>query len=440
MTENVDSPGRSSRPPDVQKRIRRRFLVVWGLLLAGTILLFRGVLGPFSLGLVVAYVLAPVVARLEQVRVAGRAIPRWLAVLLVYAALVSSLATVVTLGAPRLVEEIGVLARDVPKVVRLVRREWLPRVAHHLRGVPAEEPPAPAPAPASTAGPGVGLRIEPLPGGGYEVRLPPEGLVLEQDGDRTYVRPSGAPSVAHRLPADPVEGLLTALTESTGRNASALLSALQRLARAIVGGVFTFFVMLMLSAYLLVSKDAILDFLRALVRPDRKDDLARLLHRIDRGLAGVVRGQLIICLVNGSLTAAGFYALGLPYWQILSLVATVFSIIPIFGTILSSVPAILVGLDQSVTMALLVLGWITVIHQLEANLLNPKIMGDAAKVNPVLVVFALLAGEHLFGFMGALLGVPVLSIAQSFFLHYREIALGVPAPELPRQERISWRP
>lgn len=264
--------------------------------------------------------------------------------------------------------------------------------------------------------------------------------MLEQDGDRTYVRPSGAPSVAHRLPADPVEGLLTALTESTGRNASALLSALQRLARAIVGGVFTFFVMLMLSAYLLVSKDAILDFLRALVRPDRKDDLARLLHRIDRGLAGVVRGQLIICLVNGSLTAAGFYALGLPYWQILSLVATVFSIIPIFGTILSSVPAILVGLDQSVTMALLVLGWITVIHQLEANLLNPKIMGDAAKVNPVLVVFALLAGEHLFGFMGALLGVPVLSIAQSFFLHYREIALGVPAPELPRQERISWRP
>ena len=61
------------------------------------------------------------------------------------------------------------------------------------------------------------------------------------------------------------------------------------------------------------------------------------------------------------------------------------------------------------------------------NLLNPKIMGDAAKVHPVLVVFALLAGESLFGIAGALLAVPVLSIVQSLFLHYREVMLGVPA-------------
>jgi predicted PurR-regulated permease PerM len=85
-------------------------------------------------------------------------------------------------------------------------------------------------------------------------------------------------------------------------------------------------------------------------------------------------------------------------------------------------------LQDSVLTALLVLGWIVAIHQLEANVLNPKIMGDAAKVHPVLVVFALLAGEHVFGIVGALLAVPVLSIAQSLFLHYREIALGVPAP------------
>ena len=68
------------------------------------------------------------------------------------------------------------------------------------------------------------------------------------------------------------------------------------------------------------------------------------------------------------------------------------------------------------------------IHQLEANVLNPKILGDAAKVNPVLVIFALLAGAELFGFAGALLAVPVLSIVQNLFLHYREVALGVKVP------------
>ena len=53
-------------------------------------------------------------------------------------------------------------------------------------------------------------------------------------------------------------------------------------------------------------------------------------------------------------------------------------------------------------------------------------MGDAVKVHPVLVVFALLAGEHVFGILGALLAVPLLSITQSVFLHFREVALGVP--------------
>ena len=63
--------------------------------------------------------------------------------------------------------------------------------------------------------------------------------------------------------------------------------------------------------------------------------------------------------------------------------------------------------------------WIIGIHQLEANLLNPKIMGDAAKIHPVLVVFSLLVGEHFFQTVGALLAVPCMSIAQSVFTHVR---------------------
>ena len=104
----------------------------------------------------------------------------------------------------------------------------------------------------------------------------------------------------------------------------------------------------------------------------------------------------------------------------LTLVATVFSVIPIFGTIISSVPAVLLGLQHGLGTGFLVLLWIVIIHQLEANVLNPKIMGDAALLHPVLIIFALLAGEHLFGIAGALLAVPVLSIAQSLFLHFRE--------------------
>jgi predicted PurR-regulated permease PerM len=105
------------------------------------------------------------------------------------------------------------------------------------------------------------------------------------------------------------------------------------------------------------------------------------------------------------------------------------SIIPIFGAILSSIPAVLIALSDGLWLAFLVLGWIVLIHQIEANLLNPKIMGDAAKVHPVLVVFALLAGADVGGVIGALLAVPALSILQSLFLHLRERALGVPRTE-----------
>jgi predicted PurR-regulated permease PerM len=140
---------------------------------------------------------------------------------------------------------------------------------------------------------------------------------------------------------------------------------------------------------------------------------------VDRGMSGVVRGQLLICAVNGVLSAIGFWMFDLKYWPILSIVAAVMSIIPIFGSILSSIPAVMIGLTQDFWTALWVLLWIIGIHQVEANLLNPKIIGVAAKIHPVLVVLALIIGEHFFGLWGALLAVPVLSLLQSIFMHFR---------------------
>jgi predicted PurR-regulated permease PerM len=84
--------------------------------------------------------------------------------------------------------------------------------------------------------------------------------------------------------------------------------------------------------------------------------------------------------------------------------------------------AVALGLTQGFGTALGVLLWIVGIHQLEANFLNPKIMGDAAKIHPVLVVFSLIVGEHWFGAVGALLAVPCMSLAKSVFLHFRDIA------------------
>jgi predicted PurR-regulated permease PerM len=129
----------------------------------------------------------------------------------------------------------------------------------------------------------------------------------------------------------------------------------------------------------------------------------------------------------------------LKYWPVLALIATILSLIPIFGSIISAIPAVALGLTQSIGTAAFVLVWIVGIHQLEANFLNPKIMGDAAKIHPVLVVFSLLVGEHFFHTMGALLAVPCMSIAQSVFTHIRARVQAMD-PEMAHEPVASIRP
>lgn len=405
--------------------------------------MFREVLAPFALALVVAYVFAPVVDRMERVRIGKKRLPRWVAVLSLYIALLGTMAASIAIGAPLLVSEIQKLSREMPRTVATMRDEWLPQIDRALASASStlgrgEEGAADAVPEASvedlgadTGEPVRSIQVVPREGGGFEVVLPESGVEVRQEGDdRFVVRPAEATEEAGRrdLTVQVTEAIRHQLQSGEQSVAGALRTA-QSFIAAVVGGIFRFFIMLMLSAYLLISSDRIFAFFRQLVRPDRRGSWDTLLRRIDRGLAGVVRGQLVICLVNGVLSGIGFYIAGLSYWPILTLIATVLSIIPIFGAFLSSVPAVIVGLQDGFGVALFVLAWIIGIHQIEANLLNPKIMGDAAKVHPVLVVFALLAGEHFFGLTGALLAVPVLSIGQSLFLHFREVALGVPASE-----------
>jgi predicted PurR-regulated permease PerM len=125
------------------------------------------------------------------------------------------------------------------------------------------------------------------------------------------------------------------------------------------------------------------------------------------------------------LTFIGLWVLDIKYSFLLALLAGMFSLIPIFGTIISSIPIVLIAMvgssDTGLAFgpALAVLGWIVVIHLIEANFLNPKIIGDSAHIHPVIVIFALLAGEHVYGLTGALLAVPCASIVQAMFLHVR---------------------
>jgi len=431
---------------------RRWFIGIFMLVLVVVLATFRAVLLPFLLAIVVAYVLSPVVNAGQRLKLGGKHPRRWVVVVALYAVLISVLVGLIAVSVPRLTAELQRLTREAPRLVATVRSEWLPQLDAVLRaatdpylapnervdlpstitpeGVPAPDG-VPAPvvtAPSTAAAPPVtAIDVTPKPGGGFQVVLPPGGLHLVPEGDNGFRIEGPRPKRQGRLDvSQAITQAIAGMMENSERTAVTLLQTAQRFVIAVSRGVLTFVLMLMLSAYMLITSDQIFGFVRSFYAPYRRLEFDDLVARMDRGLAGVVRGQLIICGVNAVLSGIGFYLLDLKYWTFLTVIAGVMSIIPIFGSILSTIPAVIVALPDGMHVALFTLAWIVGIHQIEANLLNPKIMGDAARVHPVLVVFALLSGEHIAGIVGALLAVPVLSIAQTLFLYLRERFLGVP--------------
>jgi predicted PurR-regulated permease PerM len=388
------------------------FLGVSAAIVLAVVVVAHHVMLPFVLALVIAYVLMPLVAWVERKRVNRAA-----AILIVYAVVLGSIGTFVWAVAPRVAHEIGNLRREAPVMATEIKQTWIPAVQEKIRALgfaptPPEVPDVTRHESALVARQQLDGSITIDIGSGIAVTQTKGGFLIEpvrEKKDESF---------------DPNRMVADALGKSFAyaqHNAIELARIGRDLIASVSRFVFIFFITLMLAAYIMLTREKILDFLESLVRPSSRASLGSLLARMDRGLSGVVRGQLVICLVNGVLSAIGFAIIGLKYWPVLALIATILSLIPIFGSIMSSIPAVALGLTQSFEKALLVLGWIVLVHQLEANVLNPKIMGDSAKLHPVLVVFSLLFGEHFFHAIGALLAVPCMSLAQSVFIHFRQL-------------------
>jgi predicted PurR-regulated permease PerM len=401
-------------------RERIVFLGVSGALVLGLLIWAREVLLPFVLAVIIAYVLTPLVALCERAR-----IPRAAAILIVYAATFSVLYSGFALIAPRMQMEVERVVDDAPELAREFSARWTPtaeRFAQRFLDRARVTPTLPVP---GSAGPGIAITRQ--PDGTMRVEVGAGIDVVQHGPGHWRIGPAGAPAKEpFSFPALASKGVSEALAYVKA-HALEIIAVGNAVVRQIARSVFLLFMTLMVAGYIMHTRESIVGFFRSLVPPSSRLGFDHLLERVDRGLSGVVRGQLLICVVNGVLSAIGFWLFGLKYWPILSILAAVMSLIPIFGSILSSVPVVLIGLTQGFWIALWVLLWIIGIHQIEANLLNPKIIGVAAKIHPVLVVFALIVGEHFFGLWGALLGVPALSVAQSFFNHFRFGSM----PDLP---------
>lgn len=428
-----DEPMKPGGPGSGWTRQRILFLALWGVLAVVVLVTVRAVLLPFVLALVIAYVLSPLVTVGEQ----RLRLPRAASILVVYAVTLGTLYASVAAISPRLYDETVKFTRDAPKMVKEAAAKWGPQVDEWVNGylgrkdredvVPHAEHDEPA------------FTVTEQPDGSLAVELR-GGVDLVQDSPTRWrlARKEHLPEEGFHLTGFVDEGL-DRFVRYLKLNAFEVLKLGQTIVANLSRAILMLFMTLMVAGYVMLTRESILGFFRSLIPMQSRIGFDRLLFRVDRGLAGVVRGQLLICVVNGVLSAIGFWIFDLKYWPILSILAGVMSLIPIFGSILSTIPAVAIGLTQDVLIAIWVLIWIIGIHQVEANLLNPKIIGAAAKIHPVMVVLSLLIGEHFFGLWGALLAVPVFSITQSVFNHFRFEVLDDSGPDSLSAEELAHR-
>ncbi|MDP1627820.1 AI-2E family transporter [Parvibaculum sp.] len=178
----------------------------------------------------------------------------------------------------------------------------------------------------------------------------------------------------------------------------------------IVGLISLIVVTPVVAFYLLLDWDRMVERVDTLLPRDHAETIRRLSREINEVLAGFIRGQVIVCLVLGTIYAVGLTLVGLKFGLIVGIVAGIISFIPYLGTILGFIVGIALALFQFGTDFVqvgLVIGVFAIGQFIEGNFLSPKLVGDRVKLHPVWVMFAIFAFAALFGFVGALLALPV---------------------------------
>jgi predicted PurR-regulated permease PerM len=211
---------------------------------------------------------------------------------------------------------------------------------------------------------------------------------------------------------------LQTIESKLSKSASKFVSFGTALVTEIINALFDLVLVLVLSVYMLLYGQRIGALVRR-VMPDgdgtRKDDYPYL---VQRAVTRYVGGQLVFSIVMGASAGLALYLLGVAgvfpdgrkYGLALGVFYGVAELIPYVGPILGAIPAVLIALFTDPISALWVVLMFIGLQQLEGHVVAPQIFGHTLRINPLLVIFALLIGLQLYGIVGALLALPVAAV------------------------------
>lgn len=323
-------------------------------------------LAPFVLALVLAYIQAPLVARMQR-----RGVSRLVATILLALPAIALLTVVLFVGIPALSAQIAEFIRGTPTLLQTAT-----------------------------------LRLEQ-----WQAQLQSRDLPwLDEQAllDRLRsIQPEAVMAWMQQRQAAIAGGIWSGLL-GVGRGLGAVLSLL--------GYVF---LTPILTFYLLRDWPLIQARLRDLMPAPYRDRVVGFASEYDRLLARYLRGQVLAAAIVGVLTWLGFLIAGFPYALLLGAVAGVFNIIPYMGLVASLIPALVIALfSASPLVALLKIAAVfAVVQVLDSSVIGPRVVGEAVGLHPVWVLLALAIAGYFFGFVGLLIAVP-LAVLVKLLLGY----------------------
>jgi predicted PurR-regulated permease PerM len=213
-----------------------------------------------------------------------------------------------------------------------------------------------------------------------------------------------------------------------------LAGPVQQLAVASLGAVGNLLIVLILSLYMVVDRDAIVSFLFRLAPPAYKEEARLLETSVARSFGGFLRGQAILGVVYAAVAAVTSTVLGIPYLAVTTAVAGVLMAIPFFGPFVAWAPPVVVAFlaVPNVTVPALILmgiGWLVVM-----NALQPRLMQEAVGIHPIVVLGSVLVGSKIAGVTGAIFGIPIAAVISAFFFHFL-VVTREPSPVAARAAR-----
>ena len=186
----------------------------------------------------------------------------------------------------------------------------------------------------------------------------------------------------------------------------------------IFSGIFDVFVSIIVSVYILLQRTTIMKFLRrfarALFKKNTYEAVNKYFTKANEVFFTFISSQLLDAVIVGILTTIAMLIIKVKYAPLIGFTIGLFNMIPYIGAVVAVGIGILItfitgGLGKAIAMAVVVI----ILQQIDANIINPKIIGVSLEVSPLLVIFAVTVGGAYFGIMGMFLGVPIAVVIKT---------------------------